>query len=230
MRGDLRFRLTTGAERYTPLGEERPVPIAAGEYACLDDEKVLCRLDVKQCQETRITKATTEFLVYVQGNPATREEDLLAGLHWASLAWKPTPIDIGVGYVGSARQVVPGYSARTVDATPFDNQLRLDGGYLELGKTLQGSSRHWRTWLSARGELLHGSVNDRSFSAIGGAVRVSSEVYLSGAAGGRNAIICGTLALGIYVEASHRDIAPELGRDVVTSGVSIRLPFILAGS
>jgi len=157
-------------------------------------------------------------------------EDLLAGLHWASLAWKPTPIDIGIGYVGSARQVVPGYSARTVDTTPFDNQLRLDGGYLELGKTLQGSSRHWRTWLSARGELLHGSVNDRSFSAIGGAVRVSSEVYLSGAAGGRNAIICGTLALGIYVEASHRDIAPELGPNGVTSGVSIRLPFILAGS
>ena len=80
VRGDLRFRLTTGAERYTPLGEERPVPVAAGEYACLDGEKVLCRLDVKQCQETRITKATTEFLVYVQGNPATREEDLLAGL------------------------------------------------------------------------------------------------------------------------------------------------------
>ena len=144
---------------------------------------------------------------------------------------KPTPIDIGLGYVGSTRDVLTGYSARAlVPATPLENTLRLDGGYLELAKTLHGSTSHWRTWIAARGELLHGAVNDRAFSAIGAAIRLSSEIYLSGAAGGHNAVACGTLAVGVYVEASHRDIAPELGPDGVTSGISIRLPFILAGS
>ena len=43
------------------------MPILQGEYACVDDEKVLCRLDAKQCQQTRITRNTAAFLVYVQG-------------------------------------------------------------------------------------------------------------------------------------------------------------------
>lgn len=80
VRGDLRFRLTRGDERYVPLGESAPVPVAPGEYACLDDEKILCRLDVKQCQETRITRDTAAFLVYVQGNRAVPREALLSGL------------------------------------------------------------------------------------------------------------------------------------------------------
>lgn len=74
------FKLTDGSEKYTPLGETQPVPVAAGEYACVDAEKILCRMDLKQCQETRITKETTEFIVYVQGNRNTSFDYLLAGL------------------------------------------------------------------------------------------------------------------------------------------------------
>jgi methionyl-tRNA synthetase len=80
VRGDLAFRVTDGAERYTPLGEAAPVPVRAGEYACLDEEKIVCRMDVKQCQETRVTKDTAEIVFYVQGNRATTEDDVLAGL------------------------------------------------------------------------------------------------------------------------------------------------------
>lgn len=80
IRGDVAFRITTGAERYTPLGASAPEPIRPGEYACVDDEKVLCRLDVKQCEETRLLKTSTAFLVYAQGNRATAEQDLVAGL------------------------------------------------------------------------------------------------------------------------------------------------------
>src|SRR5689334_522011 len=31
--------------------------------------------------------------------------EILAGLHWASLAWTPTRLDVGVGYVGSFRSI-----------------------------------------------------------------------------------------------------------------------------
>jgi DNA/RNA-binding domain of Phe-tRNA-synthetase-like protein len=34
----------------------------------MDEEKILCRMDIKQCDKTKITKETKEFMVYVQGN------------------------------------------------------------------------------------------------------------------------------------------------------------------
>jgi hypothetical protein len=158
--------------------------------------------------------------------------EVLAGVHWASLAWRPTKIDIGVGYVGSFRDVIPGYATRIVESSPMasgaNNELRLDGGYLELGHTLAGSTRHWRTWIAARGELLHGSVGESSFSAFGEAVRVSSEIYASGAATGGGAIV-GTFALGVYVEAAHRELSPELGPNSLTSGITVRVPFMAGG-
>lgn len=80
VRGNLRTALTHGGERYTPLGETTPTPVAAGEYAGMDEEKVLCRLDVRQCAETRITKETTRLLVYVQGNAFTPAAMLDAGI------------------------------------------------------------------------------------------------------------------------------------------------------
>jgi DNA/RNA-binding domain of Phe-tRNA-synthetase-like protein len=80
LRGDVAFRITTGGERYTPLGEAKPVPVTAGQYACMDDEKILCLMDVKQCEETRITKETAAFVVYVQGNSRTRLHDVQDGL------------------------------------------------------------------------------------------------------------------------------------------------------
>ncbi len=66
--GDVIFKLLDGSELYTPLGLDEAVRLAPGEYACADYEKILCRLDVKQCQQTRITKASTAFIIYVQGN------------------------------------------------------------------------------------------------------------------------------------------------------------------
>lgn len=78
--GDVRLRTTDGSEKYTPLGEVAVARIAAGEYAAVDDEKVLCRLDVRQCDETKCGEETKEFLVYVQGNKETTPEYVEAGL------------------------------------------------------------------------------------------------------------------------------------------------------
>jgi hypothetical protein len=156
--------------------------------------------------------------------------EVLAGVHWASLSWRPTHIDIGIGYVGSFRPVLPDYALRAVDANA-KSVLSLNGAYLSLGYTLE-SHRYWRTWLDARIETLHASVDNQDFNALGAALRIASEVYVSGAAGdgGGNgfAVVAGTFALGVYVEAVHRDLPPELGPNGVSAGVSMRVPLILA--
>ena len=78
--GNIQFRYTDGTEKYTPLGKSETEKVAKGEYACLDDEKILCRMDLKQCDETKVGENTKNFIVYVQGNRATSEEYVLEGL------------------------------------------------------------------------------------------------------------------------------------------------------
>ena len=80
LRGDVAFRITEGCERYRPLGELGPAPVRAGQYACMDEEKIICLMDVKQCEETRITKQTSELVIYVQGNSRTTPRDVEDGL------------------------------------------------------------------------------------------------------------------------------------------------------
>ena len=161
------------------------------------------------------------------------ESQVLAGLHWASLSWKPTPIEIGIGYLGISRDLQPTVAARTTEPSSLDTSLRLDGGYLTLGKTI-ARGHHWRTWFLARGELLHGSTQSASFSAMGGALRIATELYGSGAGGGGGSggggVAVGTFAVGVYVEAAHRDVSTAYGPDGFSSGITVRIPFIIAGT
>ncbi len=80
IKGNVRVDLVKGDEKYTPLGKQAPEKIAAGEYAFLDDEKVLCRLDVKQCEQTKVDEHTTNLFAYVQGNAATSDQEVEAAL------------------------------------------------------------------------------------------------------------------------------------------------------
>jgi DNA/RNA-binding domain of Phe-tRNA-synthetase-like protein len=70
--GDVTLRITDGSERYVPLGECLPIPVAAGEYSyCDDSNEVLCRLEVRQVNKTATTPRTTKAFFIVQGNDAT---------------------------------------------------------------------------------------------------------------------------------------------------------------
>lgn len=80
IRGNIRFKTTDGSEKYRPLLKQELEKIQAGEYACMDDEKIICRMDIKQCDETKVGDGTTQFLVYVQGNSETSEEYVLQAL------------------------------------------------------------------------------------------------------------------------------------------------------
>lgn len=78
--GDVSLRLTTGTERYQPVGSPAPEPVRAGEYGYIDDaNEVLCRLEVRQVEKTKVTAATTDLFLIVQGNPATSAEQVIAG-------------------------------------------------------------------------------------------------------------------------------------------------------
>ena len=143
--------------------------------------------------------------------------EILVGTHWASLM--PSRLDAGIGYVGSFRTVD--------DPTSFeDDEVRIHGGYFALGTRIASGS-HWRTFVVARGELLRAYHDGRELSALGTALRVSTELFGTVAVSDRKTGIFGIVALGIYVEATYRDLPAKLGAYGVTSGISCRLPFMV---
>ncbi len=80
IKGDLRLAITDGTEKYTPLFKIELEKVAPNEYAAMDDEKIICRLDLKQCNETKVGENTKNFIVYVQGNKNTSDEYVMSGL------------------------------------------------------------------------------------------------------------------------------------------------------
>lgn len=74
--GDLRFKLTNGSEKFVPLGEKDSIKINKGEYAFMDNKEILCRLDIKQCDKTKITKNTMNIIIYAQGNRNVNDDYL----------------------------------------------------------------------------------------------------------------------------------------------------------
>jgi DNA/RNA-binding domain of Phe-tRNA-synthetase-like protein len=62
------LRLLTGEETFTPLGGDREVPVTAGEFGYVDaDNRVLCRLDVRQADFSKVTTATRNALLIIEG-------------------------------------------------------------------------------------------------------------------------------------------------------------------
>ncbi len=75
--GDLRVVTTSGNERFIPLGATKETKVRPGEYAYMDDNDVLCRLDVRQCDKTKITADTREVIVVANSNPRMSDDSLL---------------------------------------------------------------------------------------------------------------------------------------------------------
>ena len=62
------LRLLTGREAFTPLGETMPVVVVPGEYGYVDAaDHLLCRLDVRQADFSKVTEATRNVLLIVEG-------------------------------------------------------------------------------------------------------------------------------------------------------------------
>jgi DNA/RNA-binding domain of Phe-tRNA-synthetase-like protein len=78
--GEVHLRLTDGTERFQPLGASEPKEVTPGEYAYIDAgaNEVICRLEVRQGDRTRLTPDTTDCLFIVQGNASTPVSTLQA--------------------------------------------------------------------------------------------------------------------------------------------------------
>ncbi len=73
--GDVTLRFTDGSERYIPLGQTEPLPVAAHEYCyCDDSNEVLCRLEIRQVNKTAVDENAVNVFYIVQGNEATPDE------------------------------------------------------------------------------------------------------------------------------------------------------------
>jgi len=67
------LRLLTGQEAFTPLGERAPSAVTPGEYGYVDAaNRLLCRLDVRQADFSKVTQRTRNVLLIVEG---TAEHD-----------------------------------------------------------------------------------------------------------------------------------------------------------
>jgi DNA/RNA-binding domain of Phe-tRNA-synthetase-like protein len=79
--GGVTLRLATGQERFVPLGAAVPEAIHPGEYVYVDDtDEVVCRLEHRQCEKTRVEEETRDCFCIVQGHRHTPESALRAAL------------------------------------------------------------------------------------------------------------------------------------------------------
>jgi DNA/RNA-binding domain of Phe-tRNA-synthetase-like protein len=62
------LRLLDGTESFTPLGSDKPIPSTAGEFGYVDaSNRLLCRLDILQAEFSKVTEATENVLLIVEG-------------------------------------------------------------------------------------------------------------------------------------------------------------------
>lgn len=73
--GDIHLRITTGSERFIPLGYQNEKKVGAGEYGYIDDANdIICRMETRQVEKTKVTLETTDCFYIVQGNMNTQHE------------------------------------------------------------------------------------------------------------------------------------------------------------
>lgn len=77
--GNVSLKLTTGLEKYVPLGKDLAETIFPGEYGYIDDNnEVICRMEVLQSEKTKVGIDSTDCFYIIQGNLETSDEYLLS--------------------------------------------------------------------------------------------------------------------------------------------------------
>jgi DNA/RNA-binding domain of Phe-tRNA-synthetase-like protein len=72
VQGNIYLRPMIGDEGYLPLGSSEPKKTRPGGYAYIDDANdVLCILDSRQVEKSKVTLATTDCFYVLQGNAST---------------------------------------------------------------------------------------------------------------------------------------------------------------
>ncbi|MGH8475902.1 MAG: phenylalanine--tRNA ligase beta subunit-related protein [Methylococcales bacterium] len=73
------LRRCTDADLFVPLGQSEAQRVS-GEYAYVDpDQRVICRLDVLQCEHSKTTRDSRDVIFFLQGNACLSSSVLLKG-------------------------------------------------------------------------------------------------------------------------------------------------------
>ena len=75
--GNVNLRLTNGTEYFLPIGYEKPKVVSKGEYAYIDDANhILCRMEVRQVEKTKVLESTQDCMYIIQGNEFVDNEQI----------------------------------------------------------------------------------------------------------------------------------------------------------
>lgn len=75
--GNIHLRITDGTEGYWPLGAQEKKDVRPGAYAYIDDNNdVICMLEVRQVEKTKVSVETKECFYIIQGNALTDDKYL----------------------------------------------------------------------------------------------------------------------------------------------------------
>lgn len=67
--GDVRLVIAKGNEKFVPLGQLEPKPVSRGDYCYIDeDADVLCWLEIRQVEKTKVEEESTDLFYIIQGN------------------------------------------------------------------------------------------------------------------------------------------------------------------
>lgn len=75
--GNVTLKITDGIENFISLGSEESKEVAIGEYSFVDgDNDVICWLDIRQVDKTKITESSKDILYLVIGNKENTYDEL----------------------------------------------------------------------------------------------------------------------------------------------------------
>ena len=75
--GNVYFKITDGSENFLPLGSEERKPVGNGEYSFVDDDNdVICWLDIRQVDKTKVTEKSKNVLYFIIGNEENTYKEL----------------------------------------------------------------------------------------------------------------------------------------------------------
>ena len=73
--GDVTLKITDGSELFIPLGSDEKKTLNPFEYSYVDSSnEIICRLEIRQVNKTKITESTKNVFYIIQGNEYTTDE------------------------------------------------------------------------------------------------------------------------------------------------------------
>ena len=75
--GNVKLKITDGNENFIPLGSEESKPVGEGVYSFVDDDNdVICWLDIRQVDKTKVTEDSKNILYFIIGNKENSYQEL----------------------------------------------------------------------------------------------------------------------------------------------------------